>query len=138
MFNSENYAHADVAIRFFDGTSLGVQAIKYKVSRAKKNVHTIGADPTGRVRGKKDYEGSVTVTLGELFQIEELLEEDEDITDIKPFLITVSYANQEDGMLRTKKLTYCEFTEAEVSSESSSDDEITVELPLIIGPIKNS
>ncbi len=133
--NGSEYGWADVNV-ILPGSTRPVEnitGIEYDTAREKKNIRGRGSRPVSRARGSKEYTGSVTLLLSEVIAMQAGLPAGKDLTDLAPFPITVSYA-QEGGPITTDRLVYCEFTkipkalkEGDLSSE--------VKLELVIGEI---
>jgi hypothetical protein len=136
--NGTEYGFVDLKV-IIPGSSVpsdGVIGIKYKTKREKKNIKGRGGKPVARARGSKDHEGSITVLQSVVEALEAQLGPDEDLTDLAPFNITVSYA-MDGGTVKTDRLEFVEFTEYEKGLKEG-DTNMEIELPLIIGNIKRS
>jgi hypothetical protein len=135
--NGTEYGWVDVRV-ILPGSTVpvdGVIGIKYKLKREKKNIKGRGGKVVARGRGSKDYEGSITVLQSVFEAIQAGVAAGKDITDIAPFTITVSYAMEGGGTVKTDRLTYTEFTDVEKGMKEG-DMNAEIEIPLMIGEIE--
>ena len=133
LINGTAYSWSQIAITIGGRPLTDVTAISYTVTQEKTNNYGIGNQPTSRGRGRKEYEASITLRLGELEAIRNSVLS-RDILDIAPFNITVSFL-PEDGTLPVNHiLKNAEFT-ANPVDVSEGDTSIELEIPLIIAGV---
>jgi hypothetical protein len=137
MFDSNEYSWADVQVVMLGRPVTGIRGIRYKISRTKTNIYAKGSDPHSRTRGNKEYEGEINLLQSELEAIQKGLKKGQDITDVKPFDIVVSYAPEDGGSIVTDILKAVEFTEVE-KSLNQNDPFMELTLPLIVGKIQKN
>lgn len=135
MVNGFEYSWEDVQV-VIEGESTpqeGVTEIKYTTEKEHFEIHGRGEDPVKLGRGLKKYSGSVTV-LQSLFEaLQANVPRGRDITNLRPFNITVSYA-PEAGAATTDQLTFCRIKKFEKGMKTE-DGNMTIELELAIGKI---
>lgn len=134
MFNSEEYAWSDVQIQMLGRPVGGARSVMYKVTQTKTNIYARGNKPRARTRGNKEYEGELGLLQSEVEALQATLRANQDLLDLGPFDIVVSYAPA-GGTIKTDILKDCEFTELEKGMEQN-DENMQPTLPLIIGDVK--
>ncbi|MGJ1366046.1 hypothetical protein [Sphingobacterium spiritivorum] len=132
LINGDAYVWSHIDFPVFGTVIQGITAISYKKKQEKTNNYGRGTEPTSRGRGKKEYEGSITVEMKEAEWLR--LAAGKSILDIRPFNIPVTFSG--DGVnLTTHTLIACEFLENGIETEQGSTN-ILVTLPMILGGIK--
>ena len=134
IVNGQEYSFSDVLINLFGRVVEGLLSINYTVNREHKNVKGRGARNMAMARGQKSYEGSIGRTQSEVEAIQRGLKKGQDLTDIPPFPITVTYA-PEGGVLTTDILENCRFNSVP-KGFGVEDANMEIELPLTIFNIK--
>ena len=136
-FNSEEYGYVDLQVVMQGRPVIGLRGLRFKALQAKSNVHGAGSEPIARVRGARNYEGSVKVLLSELTALMQSQGNNGQLLKARPFDIIAAFAPSAADIITTFRLVYCEFTEWEVNT-NVGDSEIEVELPLVIGKIEEN
>lgn len=132
LVNGESYSWSQVTINLLGRSIEGVSSIEYETTQEKTNNYGRGVKPVSRGRGKKSYTGSVTLKEEEIRAIEAALPINKSLVDIAAFPIVVVFNN--NGILNTDTLMYCEFTNRGVSVNTDSTD-VERQINLIIGDI---
>jgi hypothetical protein len=134
-FRSDEYAWVDVNVVMQGRVVAGLRAVTYTETQEKTNIYAKGNKPYARTRGNKEYEGSIGILQSELEALQRGAGDGKSINDIRPFDITIAYANEDGGDVVTDILKGVEFTEVS-KSLSQNDPFMEIELPIIIGDIK--
>lgn len=111
VFNSEEYAWVDIKVMLLGREVTGLRGMEYKVKRQKEALFATGKKARGIQKGKKEYDGTLTILQSEIIALDRAAQEKgyEDITDID-FDIIVSYL-PESGVITTDKVTGASITE---------------------------
>ena len=111
VFNSNEYAWADVNVVMLGREVAGLRGIEYKVKHQKEALFASGCKARGIQKGKKEYEGTITLLQSELIALDRAAQEKgyEDITDID-FDVIVSYIPT-SGIITTDKVVSVSITE---------------------------
>lgn len=133
LINGISYGWADAKVTVLGREVIGITALDWDKKHDKTNNYGAGDEPISRGRGKKEYESSMTLEYKEVIGILDALEEGEDLTDIAPFEIAVSFLNESN---KTVNLTIndVEFKSSGLGMKTG-DTSIEIELELIIGGI---
>lgn len=88
----EEYAWVDIKVVALGRTIGGLRGIEYKVKHQMEPLFATGKKARGIQRGKKEYEGTITLLQSELIALDRAAQEKgyDDITDIS-FDVIVSY-----------------------------------------------
>jgi hypothetical protein len=135
MFDSNEYSWADIQVFMLGRPVVGIRGVRYKVSRTKTNIYALGSKPVARTRGNKEFEGELILLQSELEALQEGLKKGQDITDIKPFDIVVTYAPTNGGKITTDIVKGAEFLEVE-KGMNQNDPNMELTLPVIIADIQ--
>lgn len=92
LINGKAYEFTDIRVNLLGATVRGITAINYDSPRNKSNHHGSNKEPVSRTRGVEQPEGSITLEMKEVKDIENALGPDQKLTDIAPFPITVTYS----------------------------------------------
>lgn len=111
VFNSNEYAWVDIKVVLLGREVVGLRGIEYKVKRQKEALYAAGKKARGIQKGKKEYDGTITILQSEIIALDRAAQEKgyEDITDID-FDIIISYL-PESGVITTDKVTGASITE---------------------------
>lgn len=111
VFNSNEYAWVDVNVVMLGREVAGLRGIEYKVKHQKEALFASGSKARGIQKGKKEYEGTITLLQSELIALDRAAQEKgyEDITDID-FDVIVSYIPA-SGIITTDKVVSVSITE---------------------------
>lgn len=111
VFNTNEYVWADVKVALLGREVIGLRGIEYKVKRQKEALFAAGKRARGIQKGKKEYEGTITLLQSEMIALDRAAQEKgyEDITDID-FDVIVSYV-PETGVVTTDKVVNVSITE---------------------------
>ena len=135
LINGTEYTWSQLIITIDSIPYAEIRALNFTVSQEKTNTYGIGANPTGRGRGRKTFEGSISISLGDIESLRQTAPNG-DLLDLPPFSITASWIPKTGGNLPINKvLQNCEFTEDSLTTEEGST-ETTIELPFIFAGIK--
>lgn len=137
VFNSNEYAWVDVNVVLLGREVVGLRGIEYKVKRQKEALFASGKKARGIQKGKKEYEGTITLTQSELIALDRAAQEKgyEDITDLD-FDVIVSYA-PESMVVTTDKVVGVSITE--IPRAMKVDDlQMEVALPFIAVDIQSN
>ncbi|MCD8030077.1 MAG: hypothetical protein LUF85_04410 [Bacteroides sp.] len=110
-FNSNEYAWVDVRVALLGREVTGLRGIEYKVKHQKEALYATGKKARSIQKGKKEYEGTITLLQSELIALDRAAQEKnyEDITDID-FDVVVTYIS-EDNVVTTDKIVNASITE---------------------------
>lgn len=111
-FNTKEYAWIDVNVVLLGKPVTGLRGIEYKSKRQTEALFATGKKARGIQKGKKEYEGTITVLQSELIAMQAAAKQSgyDDITDLE-FDIIVSYM-PESGVVQTDKVVNASITEA--------------------------
>lgn len=111
-FNTKEYAWIDVNVVLLGKPVTGLRGIEYKSKRQTEALFATGKKARGIQKGKKEYEGTITVLQSELIAMQAAAKQSgyDDITDLE-FDIIVSYMS-ESGVVQTDKVINASITEA--------------------------
>ena len=131
MFNSKEYAWANVEIAMLGRLLTRVRGVKFSVKKEKEYLHGRGENPHAIQSGNKTYEGELVLLQSELEAITRQLEPTEDITDLTGLNITVVFKPKTGGTsLVTYILKNVEFTE-ESREMNQGDKFMEISLPIM-------
>ena len=130
VFNSNEYAWVDINVVLLGREVVGLRGMEYKVKRQKEAVYATGKKARGIQKGKKEYEGTITLLQSELIALDRAAQEKgyEDITDID-FDVIVSYL-PENGVITTDKVVNVSITEIPRGMKEG-DLQMEIALPFI-------
>lgn len=111
-FNTKEYSWIDVNVVLLGKPVTGLRGIEYKSKRQTEALFATGKKARGIQKGKKEYEGTITVLQSELIAMQAAAKQSgyDDITDLE-FDIIVSYMS-ESGIVQTDKVVNASITEA--------------------------
>lgn len=130
VFNLKEYTWGDVNVVLLGRTVTGLRGIEYKVKHQIEALFASGRKGRGHQRGKKEYEGTITLLQSELIALNRAAQEKgyEDITDID-FDVIVSYVPK-SGVVTTDKVVSVAITE--IPTGMKLDDlQMEIALPFI-------
>lgn len=130
VFNSEEYAWVDIKVMLLGREVTGLRGMEYKVKRQKEALFATGKKARGIQKGKKEYEGTITILQSELIALDRAAQEKgyEDITDID-FDVIVSYL-PDNSVITTDKVVNASITEIPRSMKEG-DTQMEIALPFI-------
>lgn len=110
-FKSNEYAWKDVQAVVLGRTIGGLRGVEYKTKHQKEVLFGAGQKGRSVQRGKKEYEGTITLLQSELIALNRAAQEKgyDDITDVD-FDLVVSYM-PEGGVVTTDKILNISITE---------------------------
>lgn len=119
-FDSKEYAWIDVKVILMGKDVGGLRGISYKAKRQTEALYAAGKKARGIQRGKKEYEGTITLLQSELIALNNAAKQKgyDDISDIE-FDAVVAYA-PEGGVISTDMIIGVAVTE--VPSEMKEGD----------------
>lgn len=129
-FNSNEYAWVDVNVVLLGRQVTGLRGIEYKIKHQVEALFAAGVKPRGIQRGKKEYEGTITLLQSELIALDRAAQEKgyEDITDLS-FDVIVSYMPK-NLVVTTDKIVGVSITEAPRAMKVD-DLQMEIALPFI-------
>lgn len=109
--NGNEYVWGDLKVVLLGREVTGLRGIEYKVKRQKEVLYASGIKGRSVQKGKKEYEGTITLLQSELIALDRAAQEKgyEDITDID-FDVIVSYV-PDNGIVTTDKVVNVSITE---------------------------
>ncbi|MEG2067704.1 MAG: hypothetical protein RRZ65_08720 [Tannerellaceae bacterium] len=109
--NGKDYVYCDLRVFLLGCEVTGLRGIEYKVKQQKEVLYASGLKGRSVQKGKKEYEGTITLLQSELIALDRAAQEKgyEDITDID-FDVIVSYVPA-NGIVTTDKLVNVSITE---------------------------
>lgn len=110
-FNSNEYAWKDLSVVILGRPVGGIRGVEYKTKHQKEVLFGAGQKGRSIQRGKKEYDGTITLLQSELIALNRAAKEKgyDDITDVD-FDIVVSYAPS-DGLITTDVILNVSITE---------------------------
>lgn len=129
-FNTNEYAWVDVVVVIMGRPVVGLRGIEYKVKQQKEALFAMGRTARGIQKGKKEFEGTITLLQSELIALDQAAQEAgyNDITDID-FDVIVSYLPK-NLVVTTDKIVGVSITEAPRALKEG-DLQMEVALPFI-------
>ena len=132
--SGQSYVWKDIIINI-DGVPFAeAKAITYTSSQEKALNYGQGAKPTSVGFGRKNYEGSLTLSLADVESLRETAP-NRDLLDLPPFSITVTWAPTGGGLPVNHILKSVCLTEDPLAV-AEGDTDIPVELAFIFGDIQ--
>lgn len=128
--NGNEYVWGNLSVVLLGREVTGLRGIEYKVKRQKEVLFASGIKGRGVQKGKKEYEGTITLLQSELIALDRAAQEKgyEDITDID-FDVIVSYV-PDNGIVTTDKIVNVSITE--IPRAMKLDDlQMEIALPFI-------
>lgn len=129
-FETNEYAWIDLKVVMLGREIGGLRGIEYKVKHQMEALYASGRKGRAIQRGKKEYEGTITLLQSELIALDRAAQEKghEDITDVS-FDVIVSYL-PENGIITTDKIVGVAITE--IPRAMKLDDlQMEIALPFI-------
>ena len=138
MFDSKQYAWADVEIWLLGKKIAGARNVKYKIAQEKEVFYGAGGEPQGIGHGNKSYEGEIGVLQSEVeaLTLSAIAAGGNDITDLSAMNVIVAYAPK-GGAKTVDILQNIEFKEVE-KGMNQNDKFAEITLPFIALGIKKS
>jgi len=130
MFNTKEFAWHNIEIALFGRVLTGARGVEYKVTKEKELVHGRGENPHSVQSGNKAYEGTLTLLQSEVEAIQRQLRDDQDLTDLEGFSVTVAYVPKTGANVVTHILKGVEFTE-DPRAMNQNDKFQEIALPII-------
>lgn len=131
---ANEYSGKDVQVTML-GRPTAVTAISYQAQQEKQNFYVLGQKkPYSTIKGRKQYEGSISLPQSEFEALLRSLPAGTDPLDIAAFDIVIVYVSEDSSLIVTDILKGCEFTEYEKSMENE-DDNMIIEMPLKISDV---
>lgn len=129
-FSSNEYAWVDVNVVMLGRPVVGIRGIEYKVKQQKEALFAMGRRARGIQKGKKEYEGTITLLQSELIALDRAAQEAgyDDITDID-FDVIVSYLPK-NLVITTDKIVGVSITEIPRALKEG-DLQMEIALPFI-------
>lgn len=134
-FNSKEYSWVNVSVVLFGQPVIGCRGIEYKPKMAKEAMYAMGKRAYSIQRGKREYEGTLTITQSELAALNRsaVAKGYDDVLDLEMDIV-VSYVD--NGIVTTDRIQNATFTEAPMSMKEG-DMYMEVALPFIALDVKH-
>lgn len=110
-FNSKEYGWVNVHVVMNLKNVTKIRSVKYAPKKEKEYLYAKGGDPHAIQSGNKAYEGEIGLLQSEVEALDKLVAPDEDLTDLPPFEMIVSYIPKGSKKITTHVLKNVEFTE---------------------------
>ena len=110
-FNTKEFSWSNVEIAMLGRSITKARGVSYKATKEKEYLHARGENPYSIQSGNKAYEGQLVLLQSEVEAMAAQLEPDEDLTDLEPFSVSVSYVPKNGTGVITHTLENVEFTE---------------------------
>ena len=108
---SPEYSWANVQIVMLGKLLTRVRGVKFMIKKEKELLYGRGEDPHATQSGNKVPEGELTLLQSEVEAMQLGLDNDQDLTDIAPFDVVVSFVRKGSPKVVTYILKGVEFTE---------------------------
>lgn len=131
LINGKSYSYVDLVVVIAGVPVFGIDQLTYESTQEKTNNYGASALPVSRGRGKKEFTGSVTLSMNEIENIRDAIDSGS-LLDVEPFDIQVTYINPQKTV--THILKNCEFT-SDGADTSEGDTKIAKQLNLIMSHI---
>ncbi len=129
--NRRAYSFATIRIAMLGNNSvIGCSAISYTAKQEKSNGYGQGGKPVSRLRGKTEYEGSITLDQAEIRAIL-VAAGVSTLLEVQPFNLIISFSEGTEPVI-TDTLEYVEFTEDGFSA-GVDNNATDVEIPILFG-----
>lgn len=134
-FNSKEYSWVNVSVVLFGQPVIGCRGIEYKPKMAKEAMYAMGKRAYSIQRGKREYEGTLTITQSELAALNRsaVAKGYDDVLDLEMDIV-IAYV--ENGIVTTDRVVNATFTEAPMSMKEG-DMYMEVALPFIALDVKH-
>ncbi|QKX04884.1 hypothetical protein HN014_08120 [Aquimarina sp. TRL1] len=109
--SAPEYRWSDTQVSMDGRILTRIRGVKFAIKKEKEYFHARGEDPHSIQSGNKTPEGELILAQSEVERLQDLLEPDEDLTDMPPFDVTVSFVKKGTTKIRTYILKGCEFTD---------------------------
>jgi len=113
MFNSREYSFADISVVMLGRPITGLRGVKYKATQEKEIVHGAGNKPLSIAKGKKTFEGSLTLLQSELEALLVAAGTGKDVMDLNNIDVIVTYEPNDGLPFITDILKNVQFKEFE-------------------------
>jgi len=132
MFDSRNseYSWANAQIVLLGVVITRIHGVKFSVKKEKEYLFGRGDQPHAIQHGNKTYEGELTLLQSHTERLQSHLALDEDLTDLQPFDITVSFVKRGERQISTYILKGAEFTE-DPREIKQGDKMMEITLPIL-------
>lgn len=127
--NNKEYAWGDMMVVLFGRPIVGITGVEYKAKKAKETKHGSGRNPKSIQHGKREYEGTLTLTQSELIALNQAARAKgyKDILDVD-FDIVITY---EAGLVITVDKICCASITELPSGMKDGDAQAEISLPFV-------
>lgn len=127
--NNKEYAWGDMMVVLFGRPLVGITGVEYKAKKAKETKHGSGRNPKSIQHGKREYEGTLTLTQSELIALNQAARAKgyKDILDVD-FDIVITY---EAGLVITVDKICCASITELPSGMKDGDAQAEISLPFV-------
>lgn len=135
-FNSKEYSWVNVTVYLYGQPVLGCRGIEYKPKVAKEPLFAMGNRAYSVQSGKREYEGTLTITQSELAALNRSAAAKgyDDVLDLEMDIVVSYVAN---GIVTNDRVVNATFTEAPMSLKEG-DLYMEVALPFIALDVKHN
>lgn len=137
IFNSAEYTYCDMDVIVLGRTIGGLRGIEYSAKKAKEVLYGAGRKGRGVQHGKREYEGTLTVTQSELAALNRAAQETglDDCLDLN-FDIIITYTSPE-GIITIDRIVCASITEMKEGMKEG-DMKMEISLPFIALDVKTN
>lgn len=129
MSTRNSYSFNNVTISMLGNDDVaGVQKLSYKEKQEKENIYGTRGRVVGRARGRREFEGSMTLIMAEAMQIRQAAGKSS-LLDLAPFTMSMSF-QEGTNPIETAVFTGVEFLEDGLDL-GSEDTNAVLELPIV-------
>jgi len=114
LANKKAYDSGDVDV-FINGTPINVSEITYDTEQEHQVNHGLKNDATSYSIGKKTHTGSISLLMQDVVQLEKAA--NGKLLSIKPFIINVTYANDDNMIVNDTIVAKFQKTGREVTGD---------------------
>ncbi len=129
-FDSREYSWSNLEVVMLLKNITKIRGVKYASKKEKEYLHAKGDDPHAIQSGNKTYDGEIILLQSEVEALDKLVLPHQDLTDLAPFNLIVSYVDKNSNKITTHTLKSVEFTED--SRETKQGDKfMEITLPIM-------
>ena len=130
--NRKAFDHGDLSLDFLGGSPTNFTEVSYEETSETQKNHGKGRKPNSYSEGNIDFAGTLTLGMDEVAEIERAAPNGR-IADIKPFIMTAAYVNEDLGTVVDKIL--CKFQGNKRESTAGAMN-LQTQFPLLIMDIE--
>lgn len=134
LINGRLYGWADVKAAIQGVPLIGITSIEYEDKQEVVNKYGAGRHPVGRGKGRISPEAKLTLYLSEILALQKKSPTGR-LQDLGMFDLSVSYLDENSGLIITDKIRNCEFANNPRKTKEG-DTDITADLELVVSHIE--